>query len=264
VAYSAFILAKQAGFDLEFQHCTQPLRDADLYLLPCLSGHAMISRRRMGELLARVEQGATLYMSLDSGLPSDFEAITGLEPQSREKRTDFGPIVLRGLGGEPAIPAGGEFKVRFKATRADTLGLEEDGNPAFTVADYGRGRVFYLSIPMEMMITRTPGALHHADAPPYWRVYRYVAQDVIEQRIVRKHDPMLGVTEHPLAEGQALVVIVNYSPEPVQDSLKLAVGWSLKQVLHGDATPQPTWVEVVVPGNDGAVLLLAKAWGQGR
>jgi len=258
VAYSAFILAKQAGFDLEFQYCTQPIRDADLYLLPCLSGHAMISRRRMDELLAKVEAGATLYISLDTGLPSSFAPITGLEPQTRQKRTDFGPITLKMLGNRPQIPSGGEFKVRFKATRADTLGIEEDGNPAFTVAPYGQGRVYFLSIPMEMMVTRTPGVLHHADAPPYWRVYRYFAQEAIERRIVRKQHPMLGVTEHLTGDGQTVVVLVNYSPDPIQDSLKLAEGWSVARVVHGDATPQPPRVEVIVPGNDGAVLLLTQ------
>ena len=246
MAYSAFVLAKQAGFDIEFQYCTQPIREADLYLLPCLSGHAMISRRRMTELLVRVEQGATLYMSLDTGLPSGFEAMTGLEPQSREKRCDFGPLVLRGLGGEPTIPSAGEFKVRFRPTRADVLAIEEDGNPAFTVAEYGKGRVFFLSVPLEMMVTRTPGALHRADAPPYWRVYRYVAQEVIERRIVRKRHPMLGVTEHPVDDGRLIVVAVNTFPEPAQDSLKLAAGWSVSEVLHGDATPQPSWMDVVL------------------
>ncbi|NUQ00651.1 MAG: beta-mannanase, partial [Armatimonadetes bacterium] len=90
VAYSTFALAKQAGFDLEFQYHTEPLREAELYLLPCLSGHAMISRRRLHELLRRVAAGATLYLSLDTGLPSDFEPLTGLEPQTRQRRRQFG------------------------------------------------------------------------------------------------------------------------------------------------------------------------------
>jgi hypothetical protein len=256
VAYSAFILAKQAGFDLEFQYATQPIREAELYLLPCLTGHAMISRRRLRELLGRVEAGATLYLSLDTGLPSDFEEITGLEPQSRERRCDFGPITLKMLGNLPQIPTGGDFKVRFRPTRADTLGIEEDGNPAFTVAPYGRGEVYFLSVPMEMMVTRTPGALHHPDAPPYWRIYRYFAGDALEQRVVRKQHPMLGVTEHPLDDGRMVVIGVNYSPEPLQDTWKLAEGWALQQVLHGDVEGREGWLEVRVGANDGTLLLL--------
>ncbi|MEI6502946.1 MAG: cellulase family glycosylhydrolase, partial [Armatimonadota bacterium] len=221
VAYSAYILAKQAGFDLEFQYSTQPIREAALYLLPSLSGHAMISRRRLQELMAKVAAGATLYISLDSGLPSDFEAITGLEPQTREKRTDFDPIVLQGLGGEPVIPSGGEFKVRFKATRAEALGWENDGNTVFSVAPYGRGHVYFLSVPLEMIATNTPGIFHHADAPPLWRVYREFSKDATKGRIARKQHPLLGVTEHPLEDGRMVVVVVNHSPEPVRDALKL-------------------------------------------
>ena len=259
VAYSTYVLAKQAGFDLQFQYANQPLRDAELYLLPCLTGHAMISRRRMRELMAKVEAGATLYLSLDSGLPSDFEAITGLEPQTREKRTDFGPITLRAAGGMPQIPSGGEFKVRLRATRAEVLGSEEDTNPAFTVASYGRGEVFFLGVPLEMMATRTPGIFHHADNSPLWRVYRYFAQEALQSRVCKKQHPLLGVTEHLMDNGQVLVIAVNYSPEPVHDTFKLADGWCLSQALCGDAQAQPTWVDVTVAGNDGLVLVLEQA-----
>jgi hypothetical protein len=268
VAYSTYVLAKQAGFDVEFQYATQPIRDAQLYLLPSLSGHAMISRQRLQELMAKVEQGATLYMSLDSGLPSDFEPITGLEPQTREKRCDFGPIQLQALGGQPTIPSGGEFKVRFKSTRAEVLGWEEDGNAAFTVAPYGKGEVYFLSVPVEMMATRTAGAFHHADSPAYWRVYRYFAQKSIADRIVKKQHPLLGVTEHlllgdaqqPLDDSRCLVIAINHSPEALQDTLKLSEGWALESVLHGDADNKGDWLEAHVPGNDAAVLLLRRAW----
>ena len=258
VAYSTYILAKQAGFDVGFQYATQPIRDAQLYLLPCLSGHAMISRHRLQELMAKVEQGASLYLSLDTGLPSDFEPITGLEPQTREKRCDFGPIQLQALGGQPTIPSGGEFKVRFKPTRAELLGWEEDGNPAFSVAPYGKGEVYFLSVPMEMMLTSTPGAFHHPDSPACWRVYRYFAQQATASRIVKKQHPMLGVTEHPLDDNRCVVVGVNYSPAPLEDTLKLSAGWRLEEILHGDAEDHETWLHAHVPGNDGAVLLLRR------
>lgn len=250
VAYSAFILAKQAGFDLEFQHSSQPLREAALYLLPSLCGHAMIPRRKLQELLANVAAGATLYLSLDNGLPSDFEAITGLAPQTREKRVEWGPLTI----GDVQFPSGGEFKVRFAPTRARVLGTEQDGNPAFTVATYGQGQVYFLSAPIELMITRTAGALHRAEAAPFWRIYREIAQDVIASRVVRKAQPMLGVTEHRLDDGRVVVVIVNQSPEPITETLELAEGWSVSDVWHGAAEG----ASVVVPANDGVVLLLAK------
>jgi endo-1,4-beta-mannosidase len=73
VAYSSFVLAKQAGFDLEFQYADQPLRPASLYLMPSVRGMHAISRRRWLELLGRVEAGATLYLSHHDCLLSPFD-----------------------------------------------------------------------------------------------------------------------------------------------------------------------------------------------
>lgn len=235
VAFSTFVLAKQAGFDLEFQYETQPIKDAPLYLLPCLSGHRMISRRRMGELLAKVEAGAALYLSLGTGLPSGFEPMTGIEPQTRERRREGGMISLDGLDGAPQVPCGGPFKVRFLPTRARILGREADGNPAFTVSDYGKGKVYFLGAPMEMMLTQAPGAFHSAAAAPCWKVYRHVADEAMRTRVARKRNPMVAVTEHPLSAGRRVVVVLNQSPVPVHEEVELRKGWAVSSVHHGEA-----------------------------
>ena len=150
-----------------------------------------------------MEAGATLYISLDTGLPSSFEPITGLEPQTRERRRDTGEITLSGLPGSPKIPCGGAFKVRFAPTRAEVLGHEPDGNPAFSVASCGKGKVYFLGVPMEMLLTRTPGSFHAPDAPPCWQVYRHIAADALAGRAVRKQHPLVAVTEHPSAPRSA-------------------------------------------------------------
>ena len=67
VALSTFLLAKQAGLDIEFQHANQPLKDSKLYFLPSVNGASVISRRRMQELLKKVQEGAMLYISNDDG-----------------------------------------------------------------------------------------------------------------------------------------------------------------------------------------------------
>jgi hypothetical protein len=254
VAYSSFVLAKQAGFDLEFQYATQPLRSAPLYLLPCLSGHSIISGRRMRELLAAVKAGATLYISLDTGLPAEFRALTGLEVQSRERRRGSGTIRLDALDGRPEIPAGGSHRVRLEPRGATVLGSESDGNPAFSVFPYGEGKVYFLGVPMEMMLTRTPGAFHTPEAPPCWQVYRHVAAEALAGRAVAKSHPLLGLTEHPLADDRRLIVAVNYSPQEIEEQFQFASGWRLDAVHHGrlDAAGR-----CHLPGADGAVFAVA-------
>ncbi|MFA4944087.1 MAG: glycoside hydrolase family 2 TIM barrel-domain containing protein [Lentisphaeria bacterium] len=259
VAYSAFILAKQAGFDLEFQHASQPLKDAPFYLLPCLAGHLMISRRRTLGLLARVEAGATLYVSLDDGLPDGFEALTGLEPQTRQRGRDPGEITVEGIAGLTSIPNSGTFKVDFRATRATVLGREAGGNPAFTVASYGKGRVYFLAVPMEMTLATTPGAFHSESASPCWRVYRHIAEAFLERRAVRKTNPLIGLTEHCQDASNRIMVIVNHSPHPVREDLILGHGWKLKQVLHGEAEMEREGLAVTLNGNDACILSVTRS-----
>jgi hypothetical protein len=258
VAYSAFILAKQAGFDLEFQHASQPLREAPFYLVPCLSGHRMISRRRTLDLLARVKAGATLYLSLDTGLPDGFEALTGLEPQLRQKRREPGNITFEGVEGLTSIPDCGTFKVDFRATRATVLGREPDGNPAFTVAPYGRGRVYFLAVPMEMTLAKTPGAFHSESASPWWRLYQHMAGAFLKDRAVRKVHPLIGLTEHRLDASNRIAVIVNYSPHGVRETLALRRGWQLRQVLHGEVEMDRQGLVVSLGKNDASVVSVAR------
>ncbi len=258
VAFSAFALAKQAGFELEFQYAAQPLREAPFYLLPSLSGHRMISRHRMRDLLARVEAGAALYVSLDDGLPDGFEALTGLEPQTRERRGAPGDITIEGIGGRLILPARSPFKVDLRATRATVLGREADGNPAFTVAPVGRGKVYFLSVPLEKTLTQTPGAFHAESAPPCWRIYRHMAEAFLKRRALSKTHPMVGLTEHPLDAQTRIAIILNYSPNRLRETLVPARGWRLARVLHGSAGMKQGAIAVDLGKNDGCVLTVTR------
>jgi hypothetical protein len=61
-SYSSVILAKQAGFDMEFQHGNQPIKDAQLYLLPSIEGLTLINRKDWLGILDKVKEGAFLYV----------------------------------------------------------------------------------------------------------------------------------------------------------------------------------------------------------
>ena len=198
VAYAAFILAKQAGADIEFQHHAQPLKDAPVYLLPALAGGSSLTRRSWQTLIDRVRAGATLYMSLNDALLSPFEAITGLRVVTRERRAAPTQIIFD----EPAelsLPASAlAFRLKLQAERAQVLAHEPDGNPAFTCAPLGKGKVFFLTVPIELELTQRPGSVTGPDAAPYWQIYRQVFASARSARIVTKQTPHVGITEHPL------------------------------------------------------------------
>jgi len=86
VAYTSFILAKQAGFDFQFQKAGQPIIDAPLYLLPSLKGIDPFYKDYWFKLLDKVKAGATLYMSLDDVYLPTFNEPLGIEVVTNSKR----------------------------------------------------------------------------------------------------------------------------------------------------------------------------------
>jgi hypothetical protein len=259
VAYSSFILAKQAGFDITFQYADQPLKDASLYLLPCISGGRVLYRRHYQELLERVQAGATLYVSHESGMLSPFNQIFGTDVRSRSKRAGGTQVTFDALPGRPVISTRGEFRLELAPTDAQVLAREADGNPVFTCASYGKGTTYFLSIPLEKELTTTPGSFHSPAAPPAWQIWQWVARDVLNRRVAHKDHPQVGLTEHALSDRQRVLIALNYSPAPVQTHIALAAGWQSGQVWHGAAPINVSGgLDCRIAANDALVLDLVR------
>lgn len=144
--WSAFLLAKQNGFDVRFQYVNETFEKSDLYIVPGLRGACGIFREEYLGLLERVKEGATLYISLDDGALSPFESIFGVEVESREART--APARVK-FGNETFILPS-PFRLNLRKTHAEVLAAEEDGNPVFIRAKYGKGTVCLLTLPLEL------------------------------------------------------------------------------------------------------------------
>lgn len=235
IAFNTFILAKQAGFDIEFQYADQPLKKAPLYLLPCISGWHNTGRRRWLELLDYIKKGATLYISYNDGFLTYFEEVTGLRIETREQRNRPADIIMNGLRESPTLSSNAALRLSLKVTHAKTLGKESDGNPAFTCSRYGKGKVFFLSFPMEMELATHPGAFHADNAKPHRQIYEHVfSNSTALKRAAVKTEPHIGMTEHPLDKNSRIIIMINYSPHPVKMPLNIVDGWQLKNVLYGE------------------------------
>ena len=254
VAYAAFLLAKQAGVDITFQYEDQPLRDAPVYLLPNLAGLPSHHRSTWLNLLDRVRAGATLYISQENGFLTHFEEATGLRLLTRERRNGPCRIELTGLEGSPNLITNLGVRLNLEAVRAHILGREADGNPAFSVCDYGKGKIFFLAVPAEMELIRTPGSFFGPQALAAWQIYRRIFDSVPSQRAVKKNVPHVALTEHPLDDRRRVVVMVNCSPRKTEATFTLAPGWQLEKFLHGQGQAGA----VTLNPNDAAVFTIAR------
>lgn len=239
-AFLTFLLAKAAGFDLEFQFASEPLRPAALYLMPSVAGFRVLPRRRYLELLAAVERGASLYISSDDCGIEPF-ALFGAPIHTISERREPARIVSRELGFDFTVSC--PHELRLGEGTAEVLAHDGRGGPAFTCAGYGRGRLLFLNVPLESALAAA-GRLFEPGAPPYHRIYRLLAERSGIRRLAVSPDPRLTLTEHPAGDRVRLVA-VNNSPQALQVTLALAPDWT--------ARPGP---ELRLAPNSGALLEL--------
>jgi len=254
VAYSSFILAKQAGFDIEFQMGNQPIKDAPLYFLPCIKGLTSINRKDWLSILEKVKKGASLYISFDEGFLSPIIEPAGIEIVSTQNRNGAVTYIPENKRFNPFIINSGR-KLSIKPTTATVLAREADGNPIFTVNSYGKGKIYFLSVPLEISTINTVGS-YTDNKCEYWKIYQTIAGDIINQsRTVTKIDPLVAITEHDLSDFQKVIVLVNCSAEDKSVALKIKPGWDVERVLYGS---KPSNSVTNIKANDANVLMLKK------
>jgi hypothetical protein len=259
-AFSSFILAKQAGYDLAFQFADEPLKPAGLYLMPSVSGSRSFSRRFWLELEERVRHGATLYLSHDDCMLSPFNQPFGVNVQTRQRRTVPVQIQMDEKTMLPSFTVNAPVKLQLASTRAEVLGREPDGNPALTCANCGRGKVFFLTVPIERILSETSGGYHTPEAQPFWKIYCYIASGFLDERLLQKDNAFLGITEHPLDAAQRICVLINYSPGVLQTRVRIKPGWSLAETWYGRSPAgQQQDILCELAGNDAVVLRFIKA-----
>lgn len=236
VAYSAFVLAKQAGFDLRFHFCDRAIPPADLYLLPSVKGLSPLTGRRERELWKHVEAGAELYISLDDGVLGEFTHRSGVRIAHRHRRADACRFAFEGGEFQLAAPFRHQLSL---SPGVETLASEPDGTPLFVKSLHGRGTVYSLLAPLESALAEQNEAFLPGHSLPFWKIYARLAQSALERRAARKGSPWLGMTEHPTEDGGVIVTVTNYTPEPIADELRIS-GYDLSEGILLGAEPVET------------------------
>lgn len=260
VAYASYMLARQAGGELEFFDggSRHKLPESNLYFLPSIAGGAFLSRHRWFEIMDRIKEGATLYISLDDAVVSEISKVLGADVISRSKRPEASPISFDKTlfpDVNVTIPAG---TIKLEATMTDgrALAQESDGNPVMTELNYGKGRIVAVCAPIERLLCQTPSAFHGKNVNSFWKIYKWLFGELPNHK-VEKSSTFVLLTEHELEDGNRVLVAVNASPNPICETLKLKADWKPTKALRGNP---PTFVsdkliQINIPANDAVVLM---------
>lgn len=253
VAWSAWILAKQAGFDLRFAWAGDPLPACQRYILPSVSSGFGIHRRQWLEVIARVDAGAELLLTHNGGPLSPLTDVIGADIALRRERRSADEAVMNS-GHRLPMSHGIEIQLRpFAGT--EVLARNRDGAAVAVRHRRGHGAVTYWAIPIEHQLTSSRGSCDD-QAPPFHLVYRDWFDPLSAGRILaRDNAPWLALTEHALGANQRLAIGINHGKTAAIAHIRLAVGWHPVDAWRGAMPAAGIWT---VPAQDIAVIQLAK------
>ncbi len=218
---------EQSGLTLCYMSPDQPLPPSDLYLMPSVAGTSVLPRETYLELPRRVQNGATLYVSIDNAFLAEFQPLSGLKIVD-SCADDSGTVAL----GENAIHFTREREFRVTPTTTD-----DHGNPAVTVNRFGKGRVIVVNFPLEAMLLN----VREFPKENYYQLYRTVFADQLARKAIVTANPFVGLTLHPDTDGSILCAAVNYSDTAQTPSFSLRHGYAIRENLYGSPQEIPAF-----------------------
>ena len=225
----AYILGKQAGFEMTFRHYEQSLPDVPLYIVPCITGWAPFTQDFLHEMENKVAAGARVLFTASTGLISDFTKnlgmiSNGMRNNSATRTVDFGGY---------SLPVRQTKEFLLSETTAEVLARDDSGNIIFARNKVGMGYFYYLHFPLEQNLFNAEGWIANHEKYPFYKIYAQFADEVLAKKFARSAVPDIGVTVHPLDEKTLYVVAVNYTGKPLDPKMTFGEHAS-RTVLYGD------------------------------
>lgn len=215
-SYNSYCLAKQAGLNMGFSYINDPLPDAKLYILPCITGFEYMNAQSFDDLMEKVKNGATVYMSMDDVYMTGFEKYMGVELITKYQSKANHTVELAGK----KLDVFANCAVELSPTTAQVLARDQKGEACFFKNSYGKGTVYVFTYPLESYLH---GVANGLDTEDHYEFYKLFA----EEKPIHSNYKNVCLTKH----GDVFVAI-NYSDKAYDKPVETA---DLKfKVLKGD------------------------------
>ena len=202
-AFGAFILSKQAGFEIEFCNIASidALPESNFYIVPSIAGYEVMDVNKYPLLLDAARNGATVVFTADSGFLQPFNAHFGCSVDYRTQEADVTTFTLDGK----KFSTNQSITRRMKADDCQVLAYDENNFPVIMVKDYGKGKLVFVNAALENNALNPDNELY--------LVYRKLA--AIAGVDVPEKSKEIGITRHVMADGKVLKFYINYSDQTV-------------------------------------------------
>jgi endo-1,4-beta-mannosidase len=221
VAYMTYILAKQAGRTITFCYAEDDIPKADIYLIPSITGHLVMTKSSYEQMKQYVRQGSTVYLS-NEGFLTEFEEFVGMKVIDSEEWDD----ALSFSVNETVLSLKPKKYFHLRPTSAKVISSDHFGNPCFSVNQYGEGKVYYLNCALEEMLVSQKNSL----LKDYYRIYQAIFND--NGSIAWSTKPHIGVTVHS-NEDEWIVIAINYSNNLEESFVEWDSQYQIQHVYYG-------------------------------
>ena len=250
-AFGAYLLARQAGFDIVYAGAEQAdWPQAPLYILPSGNGVDPYTFTAWDRLLKKAAAGATVMIS--KGNETRYSGILKATGNKLETFNRNPSNFEFAFADGQTIRGGDTTTTVISSVDSTVLAKTASGNPVVTVKPYGKGKVVFVNFAIEMGSAKSSDCFAGESPNPRYLVYCAAAK---EAGIVRKATcalPCVGLTEHPLADGRTIVVAVNYEPRAVK--APLTISGKVTEVWRGKVSDG----QLELPANDAAVFAIGE------
>ena len=245
--FGAYLLAKEAGLECVYAGAeNQELPEAPLYIVVSSDRDSGYSYRAQKRWQAKAREGATVMVLLGGNSRfTHFREWTGL-------KVDYGcrSGIRRNFefaGKKMYVDDG--FTTKLLPDGAEILAKAADGEPVFSSFAFGKGRVVVVNGPVDRQSINRSDCFTGRDICQYYQLFRAVkAMAGIKLRVEKGDCPWVGITEHPMANGAAVVVAVNFEPRAITCPIKLE--GQLGEVWRGKVTA----AAIELAANEAAVF----------
>lgn len=254
-AYGAYALARQLDLNLRFTLSEQDLPDSKLYILPSIDGNNYVLYSYFKNLLKKVADGATLFISLDAkNFMTDFENLTGLFVEASLDRPRHAKFEFMG----EEIELHNRWTYIMKSTSGKALAKEADGNVVINEKEYGKGRIITMTMPMESWLGGQPDVLSSNDACMYNAIYKYISEGLLDSRKVEKTQRYLLKSEHTLDDGRFMIILSNPNDWTITDTLTLKDGLKVADTTNTDCIKSEAdgKLTIELKCGEGAIIFL--------
>lgn len=212
-ATATYTLAKQAGINVGFKSIGDNIGDTDLIIVPSAHSDTFFSKDTYDDIINRVQNGATLVLSVSNVHFCDFEKNFGLRSRgmARMNKTHTAHFPFGDIN------YSSEKEILLESAGAEILAVNEENNPVFTKFKLGKGYTYLLNFDMEFAASKTYNV--YCESPLMSDIYKMVdkVSEKAKDYAVYTNDSRVGVTESGCEDGTRIVTVINYSDEDISN-----------------------------------------------